>query len=45
MLSRALRVARRAEPQPNVPPVRMPMISTGSGSIDVMSKLLQATSI
>lgn len=26
---------------PQVPPIRMPMISTGSGNIDVMSRLLQ----
>jgi len=38
-------VARWAEPneQPpgQIPPVRMPMVATGSGAIDVMSKLLQ----
>mmetsp|Transcript_90853 Transcript_90853/g.256621 ORF Transcript_90853/g.256621 Transcript_90853/m.256621 type:complete len:302 (+) Transcript_90853:96-1001(+) len=32
---------RKDEPRPAAPPVRMPMIETGSGSIDVMSKLLQ----
>lgn len=43
--SRPLRTARHAEPneQPpgQIPPVRMPMVATGSGAIDVMSKLLQ----
>lgn len=38
-------VPRLAEPneQPpgQIPPVRMPMVATGSGAIDVMSKLLQ----
>eukprot|EP00435_Cladocopium_sp_Y103_P000663 s1259_g1.t1 len=38
-------VSRAAEPneQPpgQIPPVRMPMVATGSGAIDVMSKLLQ----
>mmetsp|Transcript_105418 Transcript_105418/g.328613 ORF Transcript_105418/g.328613 Transcript_105418/m.328613 type:complete len:324 (+) Transcript_105418:47-1018(+) len=43
-------IARAAEPEvdprppqkdPQVPPVRMPMISTGTGNIDVMSRLLQ----
>ncbi|CAJ1436861.1 unnamed protein product [Effrenium voratum] len=42
---RSVSLRRFAEPQPSqpnqVPPVRMPMISTGSGAIDVMSKLLQ----
>lgn len=33
---------RRQDPPPQVPPVRMPMIDTGSGEkLDVMSKLLQ----
>jgi len=45
----ASRTRRLAEPQapptqdpkPQAPPVRMPLIDTGSGTIDVMSKLLQ----
>lgn len=43
--STAALTARSAEPneQPpgQIPPVRMPMVATGSGAIDVMSKLLQ----
>eukprot|EP00929_Paragymnodinium_shiwhaense_P033099 TRINITY_DN1823_c0_g1_i1.p1 TRINITY_DN1823_c0_g1~~TRINITY_DN1823_c0_g1_i1.p1 ORF type:complete len:326 (+),score=91.84 TRINITY_DN1823_c0_g1_i1:75-1052(+) len=49
--SSGLLVPRAAEPEidprppgkdsPSVPPVRMPMIQAGSGSIDVMSRLLQ----
>mmetsp|Transcript_66144 Transcript_66144/g.123433 ORF Transcript_66144/g.123433 Transcript_66144/m.123433 type:complete len:291 (+) Transcript_66144:113-985(+) len=48
--ARQSRIRRRAEPEvdprrkeekPQVPPVRMPVIDTGSGTIDVMSKLLQ----
>jgi len=32
---------RKDEPKPSAPPIRMPMIDTGSGTIDVMSRLLQ----
>lgn len=32
---------KEPSPSPNQPPPRMPMVSTGSGPIDVMSKLLQ----
>eukprot|EP00439_Symbiodinium_sp_Y106_P049007 s2578_g6.t1 len=39
--SRAARAAEPSQPTPGVPPVRMPMVSTGTGAIDVMSKLLQ----
>eukprot|EP00929_Paragymnodinium_shiwhaense_P033100 TRINITY_DN1823_c0_g2_i1.p1 TRINITY_DN1823_c0_g2~~TRINITY_DN1823_c0_g2_i1.p1 ORF type:complete len:331 (+),score=109.57 TRINITY_DN1823_c0_g2_i1:64-1056(+) len=49
--SSGLLLQRAAEPEidprppgkdsPSVPPVRMPMIDTGKGSIDVMSRLLQ----
>eukprot|EP00913_Durusdinium_trenchii_P002980 g2760.t1 len=34
-------LGRRGVGRGQIPPVRMPMISTGSGAIDVMSKLLQ----
>lgn len=35
------RPPQKDAPKPQVPPVRMPMIATGSGTIDVMSRLLQ----